>query len=286
MAMLLGGISLACMLATPWGLDLRKNEETTSAVPAGLLDGVKAARRNKPFLLITATHFIHSAAQACSYTVVAFLFIYVVGKIALLLPFVILMSLAAVLFQPLWLMLSRRMGKRTAFIIATLAWCLSMVSWLGVAPGTDVLMTLPFLGALSSQDVLILIRGMAIGITNSGVILLTLSMLTDTINAGANGQEANDEGSLSGIFSSIEKMAFAIGPLMAGFGLSLTGYQSSVSGIIAQSGSAVTGILLIYSLVPTIMGIATLAVFRFYSLEIRPDHGPGKLAVGGAAANN
>lgn len=286
MAVILGGVSLLCMLATPLGLDLKKNGTPDAPAAAGLLDGIKAARRNKPFLVITATHFIHSSAQACSYTVVAFLFIYVVGKIALLLPFIILMSLAAVVFQPFWLMLSRQLGKRSAFIIATLAWCLSMVSWMTVSPGKDVLMTLPFLGPLSSQDVLVLVRGMAVGITNAGVILLTLSMLTDTINAGAQGMEASDEGALSGIFSSIEKMAFAIGPLLAGVGLSLTGYQSSVSGVIAQSGSAVSGILLIYSVVPTVMGIATLAVFRFYSLEIRPDHGAGKLAVGGATANN
>lgn len=278
MAFLLGGISLLCMLATPLGLDLRKSDDSVPSSSGGLLDGVRAARRNKPFLIITATHFIHSAAQATSYTVVAFLFIYVVGKISLLLPFVILMSIAAVLCQPFWLKLSRHSGKQRTFILATIIWSLIMASWIFVKPGTDMLLTLPVLGALSTQDILVILRGIGIGITNSGVILLTLSMLTDTINRGGFPGEGNDEGSLSGIFSSIEKLAFAVGPLLAGFGMSLTGYQSSVSGVIAQSESAVTGIILIYSALPALMGMATLTVFRWYQLDAQPSPAVGTTA--------
>lgn len=277
MAMVLGGIALVCMLATPLGLRSKIKAGGGAAAPsAGSIAGLKAARQNKPYLIITTTHFIHSTAQACSYTVVAFLFIYVVGKITLLLPFIALMSIAAMLVQPVWLAISRRLGKRNAFILATVLWSAVMLSWLPVKPGTDVLTSLPFIGDVSTEDLLVLLRGIAIGLTNSGVILLTLSMLTDTINAGAEGGGGADEGLLSGVFSSIEKLAFAMGPLIAGLAMSFFGYQSSVSGVIAQTRETVEGIVLIYSALPSAMAMASLFIFVRYRLD--PGHQPAAAA--------
>lgn len=273
MAVILGGVAIICMLATPFGLRGRVVADSQTVPSGGWLSGLKAARRNLPYVLITTTALIQSSAQACSYTLVGFLFIYAVGKINLLLPFIFFMSAAAVLSQPFWLALSRGIGKRSTFIIATLAWCGIMITWLGVHPGDDVLVTLPLLGPLATQDLIVILRGMGIGITNSGMVLLTLSMLTDTINADRNLDANVDEGLLSGIFSATEKLGFAVGPLIAGFGLSLAGFESSVTGAVAQSSSAISSIVVMYGVIPAAMAMSSLIVIYWYRLNVSEARG-------------
>jgi GPH family glycoside/pentoside/hexuronide:cation symporter len=268
MALLLGGLSLVTMLATPLGLrrQLRMaiTARATAAATNGLLAGLRAARRNKPYLRLVCTHFIQSVSLACSYTMVGFIFIYAIGKIDLLLPFVLVMSAAALASQPFWLGLSRRIGKRKAFVFACLGWVGVTLSWLVVRPSTNVLVTLPFFGPLASEHLMVLLRALVIGFTNSGFLLLMLSLLTDVIKDGgeAGGAEgANDEGLLSGVFSAIEKLAFAVGPLIAGFALSLSGFASSTNGMAQQSPQVISSIVLLYSVVPAVGMVISLMVF-------------------------
>ncbi|MFG6428913.1 MFS transporter [Roseateles sp. LYH14W] len=268
MALILGGLSLVTMLATPLGLhrQLRSAINSTAAAVAttGLAAGLRAARRNKPYLRLVCTHFIQSCSLACSYTMVAFIFIYAIGKIDLLLPFVLVMSAAALAAQPFWLGLSRRIGKRSAFLLACAGWVGVTLSWLVVRPGTDVLLTLPFFGPLASEHLWVLLRAVVIGITNSGFLLLMLSLLTDAIKRGddeAGKDGPDDEGLLSGVFSAIEKLAFAVGPLLAGFALSLSGFASSTTGMAQQSPQVVSSIVLLYSVVPAAGMVISLLVF-------------------------
>jgi len=265
MALVLGGLSLVTMLFTPLGLrrQLRRaiSATATAVADTGLMAGLRAARRNKPYLRLIATHFIQSCSLACSYTMVAFIFIYAIGKIDLLLPFVLVMSAAALASQPLWLGLSRRIGKRGAFLIACVGWVGVTLSWLAVRPGTDVLLTLPFFGPLASEHLWVLLRAVVIGITNSGFLLLMLSLLTDAIKLGGEQGGSDDEGLLSGVFSAIEKLAFAVGPLLAGFALSLSGFSSSTTGMAQQSPQVVSSIVMLYSVVPAVGMVISLLVF-------------------------
>lgn len=274
MAVLLGGVALAAMLATPLGLrrQLRPRAHAASRMSWG--QGLRAAWRNKPFVLITATHFIQAAAQACGYTVVGFIFIYAVQKVNLLLPFILCMSAGTVISQPFWLKLSQRVGKRRAFVFASLGWVAVTVTWLGVGPGSDVLFTLPGWGPVATEHVWVMARALVIGITNSGFVLLTLSLLTDTITAARQQADAVDEGLLSGIFTALEKMAFALGPLIAGFVLSAAGFQSSVKGVVPQTDGAILGMVLVYSLIPAALVVASLGLFRLYQLELASPAAP------------
>lgn len=192
---------------------------------------------------------------------VAFIFIYAIGKIDLLLPFVLVMSAAALAAQPFWLSLSRRIGKRSAFLIACAGWVGVTLSWLVVRPGSDVLLTLPYFGPLASEHLWVLLRAVVIGITNSGFLLLMLSLLTDAIKLGGEPGANDDEGLLSGMFSAIEKLAFAVGPLLAGFALSLSGFASSTTGMAQQSAQVVSSIVLLYSVVPATGMVISLLVF-------------------------
>ena len=261
MALVLGGLALMSMLTTPLGLRGRVAPDASGGLSGGWGAGLRAAWRNKPYLVLVVTQFIQATAMACGYTVVAFLFIYAVGKINLLLPFILLMAMGTFASQPLWVAMSRRLGKAATFVAATAGWAVVTVSWFWVQPGGEPFMSLPFVGTLGTQEALVILRGIGIGVTNGGFVLMIFAMLTDAINDGKKLDDQVDEGLLSGIFTAVEKLGFACGPLIAGVTLSLAGFQSSVSGITQQSPEAVRGIVMAFSAVPATLVVASIVFF-------------------------
>jgi GPH family glycoside/pentoside/hexuronide:cation symporter len=231
---------------------------------ARLLHQLSSAASNRPFVILLATYFIQTIGQACAYTVLGLVFIFVIKDINLLLPFVLVMSLCGVLSQPAWVALSRRFGKARGFFAASLSWTLITATWVWLKPNAHVLVSLPVLGAVTTEQAWILGRAAALGVLNTGFLLLALSMLTDTVDLDRQTGLSAHEGMFSGVFSAAEKLAFALGPVIAGTSMSYWGFVSSAGGIVAQNPRAILGLLLLYSLVPAALQILGLVVFAFY----------------------
>ncbi|MBX2859317.1 MAG: MFS transporter [Cellvibrionaceae bacterium] len=269
MALLFGLIGMISMLITAYGVPRDFGANNSANQSLSLLAQFRHARENKPFAILTAAYFIQSIAQASGYAVVGFVFIYAVGDINLLLPFILVMASGSISSQPLWLKLSRRIGKVASFWGACLLWMAVTITWLWVGNGQDVLLSLPFLGELSTDHSMVLLRAFIIGITNSGFSLLSFSLLTDTINRQKQQRGYADEGLFSGIFSAVEKLAFALGPLLAGVVMSYTGFEASVGGAVEQTDGAIQGMVMSYSVVPTVMMFFSLLVFTQYKKSLQ-----------------
>jgi GPH family glycoside/pentoside/hexuronide:cation symporter len=265
MGLVLGLICLASMLATALGL-ARVRLIPGEPSSGGMLAQLAQVRGNRPFQVLLATCFIQAVGQASGYTVIGFIYFYVVQAVWIILPFVLLMSVAGIAAQPVWLALSRRHGKERCYVAASLAWTLVTASWWFIGPADDVVWIMPGVGALGTQHLLVLLRGILIGVVNSGFIMLSLSMLTDTIDYERRHKGAANEGIYSGIFTAAEKLAFALGPLIAGLVMSIFGFVSSTSGAAEQTPRALTGIVLLYSLIPVTTQLLSLAVFSRYKL--------------------
>ena len=91
-------------------------------------------------------------------------------------------------------------------------------------------------------------------------------MMTDAIDHGRQTSGIANEGVFSGVFSALEKLAFAIGPLIAGIVLSGFGFVESHGGPVEQAENAILGIVLLYSAIPAALQILALAVFSRYRL--------------------
>lgn len=270
MALIFSTICLVSMLGSAIGLHpVLKAKETQGAALPSLKVQFLAALRNRPFFLLTLIHFIQTVGQACAYTVVAMVFIYLIGNIDLLLPFVIFMSVAGLATQPLWLRISRRMGKLGLFVWLCLAWCAVTLTWLAIDWGASHAMVLPLLGETTLMEFLVLLRGAAIGVTNAGFLLLVTSLFTDTVHLGEREGGAAVEGGYAGLWSAAEKLGFAIGPLIAGIVLSFYGFTSSRGGIIEQSAEARQGILMIYSLLPIAFFLVSLLLVPTFSRAMK-----------------
>ncbi len=263
MALIFGVTCLVAMLATAYGVP-RDFGVAKVENPKTLFSRFMAVRNNKAFVVLTSSFLILSIAQASGYTVVGFIFIYAVGDINLLLPFVLVMACGSILSQPMWLKLARRWGKERTFVGACIAWMLVTLTWLTVKPGTDVLMWLPFLGDVSTEDFFVLVRALVIGCSNAGFSVLVFSLLTDTIDKQRRQDGNVDEGIFSGVFSAIEKLSFALGPVIAGVVLSMTGFESSTGGAVAQDDFAIRGMVWLYSTIPAGLTLLSLVIFSRY----------------------
>ncbi|MFK7830475.1 MAG: MFS transporter [Congregibacter sp.] len=280
MAMIFGAVCLLAMLITAYGVP-RDFGAARNAVRAVVTDGIErvapkttlqrflGVRHNKPFMILTLTSLIQTIAQGSGYAVVGFIFIYAIGDISLLLPFVLSMAVGVVISQAFWVKLSTRIGKQSTFYLACSGWILITLTWFAVGPADDVLLTLPLWGDLPTQHALVLGRGMVIGITNSGFSLLTFSLFTDTVSFQREQTGAVDEGILAGIFSATEKLAFALGPLLAGIVLSVVGFESSTDGPAPQSAQAIQGMIWLYSIIPAGILALSLAVFAQYNKALK-----------------
>jgi len=260
MGLVFGLLCIGTMLVTAIGLKGVKLIEG-AAVQGNFLTQLRQVGQNKPFRILLTAHFIQSVGQASSYTVIAFIYLYAVQAVWIILPFVLVMSVVAIASQPVWVAMSRRFGKERCYVAAMLGWTLVTASWFVVRPADDVV----FAG-MGTQHILVLVRAVVIGVFNASFIMLALSMLTDTIAYERDRTGSANEGVFSGIFSAAEKLAFALGPVIAGVVMSIYGFRESTGGMVEQTPEAITGIVLLYSLVPVATQLVALAVFSRYRL--------------------
>jgi len=264
MSYVLGAICLVSMLTTASGLR-RVPLIMAGSVPGNLWQQMKPVRQNKPFLVLLATSFVSNVGQAGSYTVIGFVFLYAIQAIWLIPIFILAMSAASLASQPLWLWLPRKIGKPRAYVAASAVWAAVTVTWLWVGPADDVV---AHLGgqALGTAHILVLVRAVVIGSVNGGFILLALSMMTDTVDYQRRLMGVANEGVFAGLFSAMEKLAFAMGPVIAGLVMSAFGFVSSTGGAASQSPHAISGIILLYSAIPAAMQGVALLIFSRYRL--------------------
>ena len=116
------------------------------------------------------------------------------------------------------------------------------------------------------DHILVIVRALVIGFVNGGFIMLALSMMTDTVDYQRRHIGVASEGVFAGLYSAFEKLAFAVGPVIAGVVLSAFGFISSTGVEVPQSASAINGIVLLYSVIPAAMQAIALLVFSRYTL--------------------
>ena len=163
-------------------------------------------------------------------------------------------SLVVILVQPLWLRLARRGGKARLYALAAVGFALVTASWFFAGHSTGM-------GA-------ILLRFAASAVFVGGLLLMGQAMLPDTIDHDWQRSGQRREGIFSGIYTTVEKLSFALGGACAGFTLQWFGYRSSTSGqAVAQSASAIDGIYFLAAAVPAALMLASCIPLLLYPLR-------------------
>jgi Na+/melibiose symporter-like transporter len=109
-----------------------------------------------------------------------------------------------------------------------------------------------------------------LGVAYAALQVLPLSLLPDTVHADAARTGRLQSGAFTGLWTAGETAGLAVGPGLFSLALAAAGFVSSTHDHpVAQSGSALSGVLLGFSLVPAVLMLASLAALRAYARRRR-----------------
>jgi glycoside/pentoside/hexuronide:cation symporter, GPH family len=114
----------------------------------------------------------------------------------------------------------------------------------------------------------IVIRSIISGAGSSALILMSISMLGDTMAYDRSLTGLHREGLLSAIIAVVEKASFAAGVAILGLVLKAADYVPTFGGdLVTQPDSAIRVLYIGYAIVPALMFLANGAFLLFYDLD-------------------
>jgi GPH family glycoside/pentoside/hexuronide:cation symporter len=158
----------------------------------------------------------------------------------------------ALIMMPVWPRIGARWGKLWGFRFACIAFGLGALGLCGA---------LVFPLAVSFVFVALA------GVGYAGIQVFPLAILPDLISMEEERTGATRAGVAAGVWTASETLGLALGPGLFGLLLSIGGYVSTVDASVVQPSSAVTAILLGFSLLPGILVVLGIPLLRRSALE-------------------
>ena len=216
---------------------------------------VVAIFKHAPFRLLTIVKLLQLAVLALALACTPYFFRYVLERPTIEITYYLsVFSVSGLLSLAGWRWLIGRYGKRNVYIVSIVLYSLGMLSWLGWWPG--------------EAESLFYIRAVFNGVLANGTLLCALALLPDTMEYDELVSGENRQGIMSGIFTTVEKIAGAFGPLIVGILLQTMGFISGVEAS-AQPESALLAVKLGMSLIPALLCLAAVPVLLAYQLDAR-----------------
>ena len=217
--------------------------------------GFATVRRSRPFRALLGTYLLQALATGTMLAGAQYVATWVMrSESAVTLLFVALVA-PAVVATPLWARMSRRIGKERALRISSTTFL--------VASASIVL-------ALWMPGPWIYASVAAAGVAYAGMQALPMAMLPDVISHDERDSGPGNAGTFTGMWTSAETVGFALGTTIVAVVLAVTGYVSRTAAdasTVVQPASAVSGIVLIFSLVPAALMLLSLATLARYRLR-------------------
>lgn len=238
MSLVMGSIILIAGLGCFWITRTAPTTAFVSQAGGSIGETFRTALQNKPFMLLLGVKLSHLLGLSMFMASLPFLFRNVLGlSYGALGLYFLVQNISTLATQPLWLKLTRAIGKNRAYYIAVSIYFLGLASWLLAAKG--------------EPDLLIGLRAIFTGVAAGGVLLLGQSMLPDTMQYDFQRTGLRREGVFAGVYTTVEGLSFALGPAIVGIVLGAAGYISG-AGDVLQPASAQSAILICASLLPAI----------------------------------
>lgn len=203
--------------------------------------------KNRPFIILLAAYTISAFGNNLPATLILYYVEYVLQS-SLAEVFLFVYFLTGILFLPLWIQLSKRIGKRNA-------WLFSMGLNTGAFAGVF------FLGAgdVWLYGVLIFFSGIGFGAS----LALPSAIQADVIDFDEMLTGERREGQYVGLWSIAKKLAAALG---VGVGLAVlgsAGYEPQAQ----QSDGVLFALRVMYALIPSICNLIAMAVILAYPID-------------------
>tara|TARA_B110000438_G_scaffold300088_1_gene351670 strand:- start:6764 stop:8095 length:1332 start_codon:yes stop_codon:yes gene_type:complete len=179
---------------------------------SSFLKQFRTAFQIKPFAILLGIKVTQLTGFAIFLGSLPYLFTRVMGLSLSYIGFYFLIQ-GSVMFisQPIWVRIVSKIGKKRSYYLASLIWGLGALSWMLASQG--------------ETNAGIIARGILLGIGAGGLLLVGQSMLPDTMQYDFQKSGQRREGILAGVYTTVEKLSFAIGPSILGLILGLSGYN-------------------------------------------------------------
>ncbi len=157
----------------------------------------------------------------------------------------------ALVLTPAWAAVGDRVGKKQGYVVASLF----------LATGALLLVA-----AETVPPAVVYLATALVGVGYAGAQVFPLAMLPDTAAVDAARSGSNRAGVFTGVWTAGETLGLALGPGIFGLLLAAGGYVSTRAEVVDQPASAVTAIVLGFSVLPAALTLLSLWWLRRYSL--------------------
>lgn len=220
---------------------------------------VAAVWRNKPFIWLAAVYGFLTLGIAIMTAGIPFAALYLVtdngaslfsgmasglGNQALMF---LLFVIGSILSQPLWLVLSKRLGKPMALVIGTICYAIALTALFAILPGTDL--------------TLVCLIILMVGVFNGAYQQIPWALMPDLIDLTTKSEGKNLEGVFAASWLFGQKVAGALGPAILGLALASAGWIEASGGFVAQSPEAISTLRWVMTLLPALLLLATAITY-------------------------
>jgi glycoside/pentoside/hexuronide:cation symporter, GPH family len=225
---------------------------------------LRLALGNKPFVVLLVAFLAQSLGVGVMLAGEPYIAEYRLGGSSLTTVLFLCTIGPSILVMPLWAKFGARYGKRAGLITS--------VTLFGVAAVSMIATLHPSTKWVACGQLAL------IGIGYAGQQLFSLAMLPDTIAADEARSGTRQSGAFSGVWTGAETLALAAGPALFGAVLALSSFVSSSGDPVPQPSSALTGILIGFTVVPGVLALVSLPVVARYRLPVTAPVPPGQPA--------
>jgi len=255
---LLAGAAVAVLIVWMF-LNIRERPEFQGRGETNLFIAFGDVIRNRYAALLLIVFFIENLGGATISILTPYVAEYVVGKPEKTVVYILLYLIPSVASVPLWVPLSRRIGKKAMWIFSM------MVT--GVGFGGMFSMYFFEYGS-STADWIISILAVLCGLGAGSGAVVGPSIQSDIIDYDEYRSGKRKEGTYFAAWNFVYKSATGITLMLTGFVLSLSGFEPNV----AQTESTKLAILTLYAIFPLVcysIGAAIFSQFKLNEAEYR-----------------
>ncbi len=247
MAAIMGAVMLVTAMVTVFTVKEPERAAQEAAEQQDFLKTYAAALKNKPFVMAFSTYALHIAGTTVVQGALIFYFKYIYGGAGSFLIAGVCLLVPALIFIPIWTILSKRIGKKWAYNIGMAIVVVAVLGAFFVGPKGPIIMYIAMAVA---------------GIGFATNYVMPYAIVPDVVELDFAENGVRREGTFYGLWNFMNKVAVAFANALSGWILAAFGYLANV----AQTDSAKLGIRLLVGPVAVVFFIAGVVVLSFYPI--------------------
>jgi Na+/melibiose symporter-like transporter len=236
----------------------RTPARVTPAAEGSLFAQFREVRQNRAFVVLLSAFLLQALATYGMLGAAQYYATYILDRPTAITVLFVCLVAPAIVVMPLWTWTAHRFGKARGFVAATLLYI----------AGTLLLLV----GGRSLGMVAVAGAVAMCGAAYGGLQMFPLAMLPDCVAADARRTGEARAGVFTGVWTAGETLGAAIGPGLVLMVLAIGGFVSSrADEQVAQPDSAISAVLLAFSLVPALLLALSLPFILRYTRAAAAD---------------